>query len=182
MRLEREIGYVVIGEANDGPEAVQMIREIRPDIAVLDLRMPELDGIEVARQTSDDDTRTVLLSAVSDAHLVQRALDAGAVGYVDKKSSLDVLVAAVEAAVAGRTFVDPSLVAGLLDGTDLRLSTRELEVLQLASDGLANRAMAERLGLGEETVKSHISNVIRKLDATSRTQAVAVALRRSLIR
>ena len=182
MRLEREIGFSVVGEAADGLEAVALIEDVHPDIAVVDLRMPELDGVEVARQVHGNHTRVVLLSAMGDAHLVQRALDAGAFGYVDKESSLDVLVAAVEAVVAGRRFIDPSLVAGLLDGAGTRLSGRELEVLQLAADGHANRAIAERLGLSEETVKTHVSNLIRKLEASSRTQAVAAGLRRSLIR
>jgi DNA-binding NarL/FixJ family response regulator len=182
IRLEREAGFDVVGEACDGREAVDLINEIHPDVAVVDLRMPELDGIDVARLAGGDVTRIIVLSAMGDAELVQRALDAGAAGYVDKESPLDVLVSAVEAAASGRTFVDPSLVAGLLEGSGSRLSPRELEVLQLAADGLANRAMAERLGLSEETVKSHVSNVIRKLDATSRTQAVAEAMRRSLIR
>lgn len=182
MRLEREEGVTIVGEASDGPHAIELIRELHPDVAVVDLRMPTTGGIEVTTAVSGNHTRVVVLSAVGDAHMVQEALDAGAAGYVDKESPLDVLVSAVHAAARGRSFVDPALVSGLLDGTERRLSQREREVLQLAADGLQNRAIAERLHLSEETVKSHVSNVIRKLDASSRTQAVAEALRRSMIR
>jgi DNA-binding NarL/FixJ family response regulator len=182
MRLEQESDLQVVAEARDGREAVHMIQSIHPDVAVLDLRMPELDGIEVTTQVVGNHTRVVLLSAASDSHLIQRALDAGASGYVDKESPIDVVVQAVHAVAAGRSFIDPSLVASLLHGGDARLSPRELEVLQLAADGMQNRAIAGELALSEETVKSHVSNVIRKLDASSRTQAVAEALRRSLIR
>lgn len=182
MRLEREPGVTIIGEAADGPEAIELIRQLHPDVAIVDLRMPSSDGIDVTSAVVGNHTKVVLLSAVGDAHLVQQALDAGATGYVDKESPLDVLVSAVQSAARGRSFVDPSLVAGLLDPTDRRLSPREREVLQLAADGLQNRAIAAKLHLSEETVKSHVSSVIRKLDASSRTQAVAEALRRSIIR
>jgi DNA-binding NarL/FixJ family response regulator len=181
MRLEREPDMSIIGEAADGRAAIDLIQDLHPDVAVVDLRMPDTDGLAVTSAVVGNHTRVVLLSAVNDAHLVQEALDAGAIGYVDKESPLDVVVSAVQAAARGKSFVDPSLVAGLLDATDRRLSPREREVLQLAADGLQNRAIASRLHLSEETVKSHISNVIRKLDASSRTQAVAEALRRSII-
>ena len=182
MRLEQEPGVEIVGEVADGRAAIELIRDVHPDVAIVDLRMPGADGLEVTESVTGNHTRVVLLSAVNDAQLVQKALDAGASAYVDKESSLDTVVSAVHAAARGARFVDPALVAGLLESTDRRLSERELEVLQMAADGKQNRAIAAELRLSEETVKSHVSNIIRKLDASSRTQAVAEALRRSMIR
>ena len=181
MQLERIPGVQVLAEAQDGDEAVTAIEEHRPDVAVVDLRMPGKDGIEIAAAVGDD-TRVVLLSATTDSQVVQRALEAGAAGYVDKESGLDIIEAAVREVARGRRYVDPSLVAGLLDSAGERLSEREIQVLQLAGNGMQNKTIAAQLALSEETVKSHISNIMRKLDAHSRTEAVAAALRRSLIR
>lgn len=184
LQLERAAGVEVVGEGSDGSQALELIRMLQPDVAVLDLRMPGLDGIEVAVRAStvSSATRVVIFSSAAEPHVVQRALDAGVVGYVHKESPIEQVITAVRAAAVGGRYVDPNLVAALLGLTGDRLSERELEVLQLAADGNQNRGIAQKLHLSEETVKSHISNVIRKLGANSRTEAVASALRRSLIR
>jgi DNA-binding NarL/FixJ family response regulator len=182
LRLEQEPGVRVVAECSDGVEAASTIRELRPDVAVVDMNMPGLDGLEVIAAVGECPTRFVLLTAWSDPVVVQRALDAGAYGFVDKVSPLDVLASAVQVVSQGRRYIDPSLIAGVLDVASDRLSEREVEVLQMAAGGSQNKEIAARLGLSEETVKSHVSNVIRKLGATSRTEAVANALRRALIR
>lgn len=183
-RLDAADGICVVAEASDGAEALELIREHRPDVAVVDLRMPKIDGLELVESATKEglSSRLVLLSALVEGHLVQRAMDLGAVGYVGKESPLEVIVDAVRTVVGGNRYIDPTLVAGLLAPTDQRLSDRELEVLQLAANGMQNKVIAIELGLSEETIKTHLSNVMRKLDANSRTEAVSAALRRSLIR
>lgn len=183
MRLDAEPGLLVVAEAADGAQAVAVIREHAPNVALVDLRMPGMGGIEVIEAIAGDSspTRIILLSATTDAHLVQRALDAGAAGYVGKESPLQTMVSAVQQVALGNRYVDPALVADLLQAEGDRLSPRELEVLTLASNGMQNKVIAARLGISEETIKSHVSTIIRKLDAGSRTEAVATALRRHLI-
>ena len=182
LRLEDDPTMRVVAECVNGVEAAGEIRRLRPDIAVLDLNMPGLDGLEVIAAVADCPTRFVLLTGWSDPVVVRRAIDAGADGFVDKVSPLEVVVNAVRVVAGGGRFIDPTLVASVLEAVSDRLSQRELEVLQLAADGRQNKEIASSLGLSDETVKSHISNVIRKLGAHSRTEAVATALRRSLIR
>jgi DNA-binding NarL/FixJ family response regulator len=184
LRLEADAGFEVVEEASDGAAAIDGIARTDPQVALVDLRMPGIDGLELARIVTRDHpaTRVVLLSALTEAQLVQRALDAGAWGYVAKESSLDVVVDAITTVAAGGRYFDPSLLAGLFTTTSGdRLTDREREVLQMAANGHQNKVIASALGLGEETVKTHLSSVMRKLDAASRTEAVAAALRRSII-
>jgi DNA-binding NarL/FixJ family response regulator len=183
VRLEIDQVAQVLAEAVDGSEALELVESLRPDIAVLDVRMPGLDGVEVAEQINlrGLPTHVVLLTGLTDTELVQRALDVGVRGYVDKLSRLDVLVAAIRAVFAGERFVDPGLLANFVAGSRETLSPRELQVLQLAANGKQNKTIALELHLSEETVKSHLRNVMRKLEVQSRTGAVAAAFRRSLI-
>lgn len=182
LRLEEDPDLHVVAECADGEDAARTIRRVRPDVAVLDLNMPGLDGLEVIASVGDCPTRFVLLTGWSDPVVVQRALDAGADGFVDKVSPIEVVVSAVRVVANGGRYIDPTLVAAVLEAVSDRLSGREVEVLQLAADGRQNKEIASSLGLSGETVKSHISNILRKLGAHSRTEAVATALRRSLIR
>jgi DNA-binding NarL/FixJ family response regulator len=183
LRLELDAGATVVGEADNGVLALQLLHDLRPDIAVVDMRMPGLDGIEVATRARREglSTRVIVLTALADTALVQRALAAGVRGYVDKLSPTEVLVRAIEAVMAGDRFVDPKLLANVVDLDREQLSARELEVLQLAANGMQNKVIALELDLSEETVKSHLRNVLRKLGASSRTEAVAAAMRRSII-
>lgn len=182
-RFEREPGFVVVAEATNGHEALELIDGHRPDVAIVDLRMSELDGVAVAESVAltEIPTRVLLLTDITEPQLVQHALDAGVRGFVGKDSPLDVIVAAVEAVMRGSRYIDPSLVAGLLDPQDEHMSDREREVLQHAANGMQNKQIAARMGLSEETIKSQVRNIIRKLHAHSRTEAVASALRRALI-
>ena len=182
-----EHGILVAGKARDGQDALERIEALKPDVALLDVRMPRLDGIEVARQAarSTPETAVILYTAFGDRALLIEALDAGARGFVLKEAPLAEVVRAVELVAAGKTYVDPVL-AGVLSvgaGSDklVNLTPREREVLRLLADGLANEEIGKRLVISAETVRTHIRKAMAKLDADTRTEAVATALRQSLI-
>ena len=182
-----EHGILVAGKARDGEDALEQIEALKPAVALLDVRMPRLDGIEVARRAarSSPDTAVILYTAFGDRALLIEALDAGARGFVLKEAPLAEVVRAVELVAAGKTYVDPVL-AGVLSvgaGSDklVNLTQREREVLRLLADGLANEEIGKRLFISAETVRTHIRKAMAKLDADTRTQAVATALRQSLI-
>jgi two-component system, NarL family, nitrate/nitrite response regulator NarL len=182
-RLESEGLAVVVGEARSGEQAVAMCNELRPTLLVLDLRMQGSDGFEVLEALRDQrlTTRSLVFSAHTEPLLVERALASGALAYVCKESERRVLLDAVRAALDNRRYVDPSLIADLIAPTE-PLSEREYQVLQLIGDGLQNEAIAGRLEVSIETIKTHVSSLLRKLDASTRTEAVATAFRRSLLR
>ena len=182
-----ENGITVAGRARDGREAVTRIEELQPDVALLDLRMPGLSGIEVARsiQRSAPDTAVILYTAFGDRALLTEAMDAGARGFVLKEAPLAEVVRAVELVAAGRTYVDPVL-AGVLSSSAAtekmsKLTQRERDVLRLLADGLSNEEIGKVLFISHETVRTHVRKAMAKLDADTRTQAVATALRQSLI-
>lgn len=177
-------GIDVVKQARDGAQALRALEESAPDVALLDVGMPGLTGIEVARAIGDR-VPVILYTGVADRALVVEALDAGARGFVLKEAPLDDLVRAIEVVAGGGVYVDPVL-AGLLASREAAqrlplVSPREREVLTLLADGLKNEEIASRLGLSADTVRAHIRNAMRKLDADTRTHAVALALRRSLI-
>ena len=181
-----EHGIEVTGRARDGDEALTKIEARKPDVAVVDLRMPRLSGVEIARRAarSAPETGVILYTAYGERALLTEALDAGARGFVLKEAPLDDLVRAVETVAAGGTYVDPVL-AGVLASTSAEdvpsLTQRERDVLRLLADGLSNEEIGKRLFISPETVRTHIRKAMDKLDADTRTQAVAKALRQSLI-
>ena len=182
-----EHGIEVAGLARDGHDAVSMIEKTKPRVALLDLRMPGLSGIEVARQVTRTapDTAIILYTAFGERALLIEALDAGARGFVLKEAPLAEVVRAVELVAAGRTYVDPVL-AGVLSSSAATekmviLTQREREVLRLLSDGNSNEEIGKELFISPETVRTHVRKAMAKLDADTRTQAVATALRQSLI-
>jgi DNA-binding NarL/FixJ family response regulator len=184
--LERH-GMNVVGRAGDGDEAIAQIEATRPRIALVDVRMPRVSGIEVAKETasSSPHTSVVFYTAFGDRALLSEALDVGARGFVLKEAPLADLVRAVERVAAGEAYVDPVL-AGVLVGSHAAerlptLTQREREVLRLLADGLSNEAIGETLGISAETVRTHVRKAMSKLDADTRTQAVATALRQSII-
>jgi DNA-binding NarL/FixJ family response regulator len=184
--LERH-GFEVIGRAADGEQAVVLIEEKKPDLALVDVRMPRLNGIEVAARaaTGSPDTAIVFYTAYGDRALLSEALEVGARGFVLKEAPLSDLVGAVERVVAGEAYVDPVLAGFLVtDALNHRLTTltqREREVLRLLADGLANDEIGRRLQISPETVRTHVRKAMTKLEADTRTQAVATALRQSII-
>jgi DNA-binding NarL/FixJ family response regulator len=180
-------GIEVVGRAVDGEEALAKVRTREPDVAVVDLRMPRVSGIETTRQIASSAGRTAVLlyTAYGDRALLTEAIDAGARGFVLKEAPLADLVRAVRLVAEGGTYVDPVL-AGALATADATaklpsLTQRERDVLRLLADGHSNEEIGKRLFISPETVRTHVRKAMAKLDADTRTQAVATALRQSLI-
>jgi DNA-binding NarL/FixJ family response regulator len=180
-------GIEIVGRARDGTHAVELVEEHRPRVALLDLRMPGLSGIEVARRIgrSAPESAVILYTAFGDRALLTEAMDAGARGFVLKEAPLAEVVRAVELVAAGRTYVDPVL-AGVLASSSAadnipNLTPRERDVLRLLADGLSNEEIGKSLFISRETVRTHLRKAMAKLDADTRTEAVATALRQSLI-
>jgi DNA-binding NarL/FixJ family response regulator len=182
-----EHGLTVVGRARDGEEAIAKIETRRPDVALVDVRMPRLGGIEVARRirASTPDTAVILYTAYGDRALLMDALDAGARGFVLKEAPLIDLARAVELVASGGTYVDPVLAGFLATAKTTEklpaLTQRERDVLRLLADGHSNEEIGKRLIISPETVRTHVRKAMQKLDADTRTQAVATALRQSLI-
>jgi two-component system response regulator DesR len=179
-------GVEVVGRAANGEEAAARIEAAHPTIAVVDVRMPRLSGVELAARVSrsSPDTKVILYTAFGDRALLTEALDAGVRGFVLKEAPLDDLVRAVDMVAGGAIYVDPVL-AGVLASVESekmpQLTKREREVLRALSDGLTNEQIGKQLFLSPETVRTHVQKAMRKLEADTRTQAVALALRQSLI-
>ncbi len=180
-------GVEVVGRALEGEEALEQIEARHPDVALIDVRMPRLDGIELARraQRSAPGTAILLYTGYGDRALLTEALDVGVRGFVLKEAPMDDLLRAVRAVSAGGTYVDPVLAGALATsstGSDLpELTRREREVLRLLADGLSNEEIGKQLFISAETVRTHVRKAMAKLDADTRTQAVARALREHLI-
>jgi DNA-binding NarL/FixJ family response regulator len=183
--LERS-GVEIVGRASDGQDALAQIEATQPRVALMDVRMPRLSGIEVAKQAAvvAPNTSILFYTAYGDRALLSEALDVGARGFVLKEAPLPDLVRAVERVAAGEAYVDPVLAGVLVSAqTDAvpSLTQREREVLRLLADGLANEEIGKRLFISPETVRTHVRKAMAKLEADTRTQAVATALRQSLI-
>ena len=177
----------IVGRAVDGEEALAKIQTRKPDVAVVDLRMPRVGGIETARQVArtTPETAVILYTAYGDRALLTEAIDAGARGFVLKEAPLADLVRAVETVAEDGTYVDPVL-AGVFANSVVTeklpsLTQREREVLRLLADGNSNEEIGKTLFISPETVRTHVRKAMGKLDADTRTQAVAKALRQSLI-
>lgn len=184
--LEAEQDIRVIGQAGSGPEALALVERRRPDVTVIDLRMPGMDGVELCRRVRDTQlgTAVVVYTAFDELEALSMALDAGAHGYVLKSGPPGELVRAVRMVHSGQAYIDPALAGGLLEhrlAAGSLLSGRETEVLQLLADGLTTEAVGRRLFLSASTVRSYAENAMHKLEATNRVQAVAKALRLGLV-
>lgn len=178
----------LVGEANSGEKALTQCADLRPDVILMDLLMPGMGGVEAIRliRQSYPQIQVVALTSFPEDELVQAALHAGAIGYLLKTISANDLAAAIRAAAAGQPTLAPEATQALLRragqpaaGHDL--TAREREVLALLVDGLSNARIAQRLGISEATAKFHVSNVLAKLQASNRAEAVAVALQHRLV-
>jgi NarL family two-component system response regulator LiaR len=188
--LEAFPDIAVVGESASGEEVLEQVEGWLPDVVIMDLLMPGgMDGIETTRRLRSitPHTQIVVLTAHTDDARLVAALRAGAIGYVRKDAEPEILLAAVRAAARGQSMLDPA-VAGtvlqeLVSGTEIRrdLTERELEVLRLLAHGRTNRQIAEELVLGEETVKTHVGNILAKLHLAHRTQAVVHAFKQGLV-
>jgi len=178
---------VLVGTVDSGEEAINAVAQLKPQIVLMDVRLPGIDGVSTVKKIQQvaPSVQFVMFSAYGDKRLLSDALAAGARGYVLKGSPPEDLVRAIRTVAAGRAFVDPSLSPALLisDGraAESALSEREREILQLLAEGYHTEEVARRIGLSVETVKSDTKRVIAKLQADTRTHAVAIALRRALI-
>jgi len=183
--LEDEEGIEVVAQAYGGEEALRLIEELAPDVAVLDVRMPRVGGIDVARRLGQAGTGVILYTGYPERAVLIEALDAGARGFLLKEGPLTDLVRAVRVVAQGGTYVD-SVLAGVLAGPDATermpgVTKREREILRLLADGMRNEQVARRLSISPLTVRTHVKKAMDKLEADTRTQAVANALRQSLI-
>ena len=185
LSLLRSPQIRVVGEAPDGETAIALAGRRRPDVIIMDLRMPGMDGIEATEEIlkTSPDTAVIVFTAYSERALLSRSLESGAKGYILKEAPHETLLRAIEKVAGGETFVDPALMPNLIQGRDGgdALTQREREILQLLADGMSNADVAQRLFISQETVKSHVRHILVKLEADTRTQAVAIALREAMI-
>lgn len=187
MFLELDSELEVVGEASDGLEALEKAHELKPDVVVMDLLMPRLDGIQaIARLRRElPEVEAVALTSVLDDRSVVGAVRAGAMGYLLKDARAEELCQAIRAAAAGQVQLSPQAAARLLQEmrspqSPERLTERETEVLRLVARGESNRAIAQTLSIAEKTVKTHVSNLLAKLGLSSRTQAALYAVQHKL--
>lgn len=185
--LEDEPEIALVGEATNGQHAIELFAELRPDVVLMDLQMPVLDGAEATRQirAGFPDARILVLTTYATDEFIFKALRAGAQGYLLKDSSADELLGAIRAIHQGQTLLAPAvaarLVVGVSAGTPESLTPRELEVLTLMGQGRSNNEIAVTLGIAPRTTKVHVQNILGKLGATNRTEAVSIAVRHKLI-
>ncbi len=197
--LDQEADIRVVGEAEDGEQAVRMATELQPDLILMDIKLPKMDGIEATRQIKEGngDVEVLVLSAYEDDESVFQAIQAGASGYVLKDITPSNLVRAIRAVRAGMSTVHPGITRKLLERISLMsrartpgaapihsdgLTGREVEILVGVSKGLSSRELAAKLFVSESTVKSHLRTIYRKIAVRDRSQAVAYAIRKGFIR
>jgi DNA-binding NarL/FixJ family response regulator len=195
-RSMEEHGFEVVGEAPDGAEAVRLATELKPDVILMDVTMPVLDGVEATRQVRDrlPGTQVVILTMHADREVLVDAIRAGAAGYLVKDCSTEEVVDTVRKAASGETALSPELAASMLgevrdlvrreeaSGAEPAISKREEEVLQLVADGLSTTEVAAKLYISVKTVKNHLASIYQKLDTRDRTQAVLQAVRMGIVR
>ena len=185
LSLSRAPNIRVVGEAGDGAAAVELAERRKPDVVIMDVRMPGMDGLEATKLLAEraPESKVLIFTAFSERSLLTRGLESGAKGYILKEAPHQTLVRAIEKVAQGEGYVDPALMPAFLTGKDSgdMLTTREREILQLLADGLSNADVAGKLFISQETVKSHVRHILTKLEADTRTHAVAIALREAII-
>jgi NarL family two-component system response regulator LiaR len=180
----------LVGEARSGPEAVRLCGQLRPDVVLMDMMMPEMDGAAATQAIKEQcpEIQILVLSSFSDHTSVQRVMQAGAIGYLLKDVPIDELADGIRAAAAGKTILAPAVVQALVRAAGPQapqlgydLTERQLEILALLVEGLTNTEIAERLILSPYTVRNHISEILSKLGTSTRTEAAALAVRLGLV-
>jgi DNA-binding NarL/FixJ family response regulator len=174
----------LVAEAANGKEAVQLYRELRPDVTLMDLQMPDMSGLDaiIAIKSEDPSARVIVLTTYSGDVLAQRALKAGAQAYVLKSLVRTEILDTIRLVYAGEKRIQADVAADMAKHTaDAALTSREIQVLQLVGSGYANKAISAKLDINEETTKTHIKNILAKLGARDRTHAVSLGLKRGII-
>ena len=190
--LDEDSRVEVVGQAADGAEAVALALELKPDVVLMDLKMPNVDGIEATRQLSaaDPTIKVLILTTFEADNYVIQALKAGALGYVLKDSQASAIVSSIVAVVAGERVMASAVanrVLEMLTGTTTPkefydgLTAREIEILKMLASGMANKQIAYKLKISEKTVRNHVSNIYEKLGINDRSQAVLYAVRKGLV-
>ena len=187
-------GFDVVGEARDGDEAIRLAEELQPEVILMDVTMPEVDGVEATRQIrlQFPDIKIVMLTMHADQEVLASAIRAGASGYLVKDCSTEEIASAVRMAASGETALSPQLAASMLDEVrkldqpatadeERVITRREEEVLQLIANGCSTPEVAEQLYISQKTVKNHLASIYQKLDARDRTQAVLQAVRMGIV-
>jgi DNA-binding NarL/FixJ family response regulator len=185
LSLSRSPHIRVVGEAGDGQSAIDLAERRRPNVVIMDVRMPGMDGLDATKELTlkAPETAVLIFTAYSERSLLARGLESGAKGYILKEAPHETLIRAIEKVAGGESFIDPALMPAFLSGKDREdmLTGREREILQLLADGMSNADVAARLFISQETVKSHVRHILAKLEADTRTHAVAIALRDAII-
>jgi DNA-binding NarL/FixJ family response regulator len=182
--LANEADIALVGEADNGENAVRSFRQLRPDVVLMDLRMPALDGIHTTKAILAEfpEARVLALTSYDGDQDIYRALDAGVRGYLLKETAHADVVAAIRAVHAGKRLVPPDVAVRLSEHfPQVALTMRETEVLRLVSEGLGNKEIADHLGTASGTIKMHVQNILDKLGASDRTHAVTMAIRRGIL-
>ncbi len=182
--LANEADMELVAEAGNGREAVDMFRELRPDVVLMDLRMPQVDGIEATRtiRTDDPEARIIALTSYDGDQDIYRALEAGVRGYILKEMVHTEVVRAIRTVVAGKRLMPPEVAERLSEYfPQVALTPREVEVLSCVARGLANKEIAHKLGTANGTIKMHVQNILEKLGASDRTHAVTLAIERGIL-
>jgi DNA-binding NarL/FixJ family response regulator len=182
--VEKQADMLIVAEASSGKEAIQIFEQHRPDITLMDVRLPGMDGIDTmtAILSKFPEARFIVLTTFSGDAQILRALNAGARGYLLKDMLRKELLDAIRTVHSGRKRIPPEIATQIAEHAgDTKLTPREIEVLQLIAAGNSNKTLADKLSVSEETVKMHVKNILSKLDANDRTHAVTIAVRRGIM-
>lgn len=190
--VELEDDIIVVAQAGNGSEAIEKIIEYKPDVVLLDINMPEMNGLEVLSYLNQNDisANVLILTIHNEIEYLYKAVEIGVKGYVLKDSESDVLIRAIRSVYQGESYIQPNMASLLfkkmnneesMSAQNTRLTKREVEVLKLITEGLLNKEIAHRLCISEKTVKNHVSNIFKKIEVSDRTQAAVFAIKNSIV-